>query len=239
MKPEDPNQNQQLEQGQDKTPELVDRYWRLARSAANGQIANGTAAFEMAEILHALFSVPRPLPFSFVRQRTPDDCDIAMSNVSVLAENLWVAAMWKFGKNNCCFPPGYIEERDQLVDGKTQKLEVKEAGKAGQGLYALEAIKEREIVYVCSGGRKIFATPYESTQLIDVGSANKMSARRRRSFYKNPEPHFLIEPRNPDSLYPNAICIDQEDLGPLMGTRLDNPNIKANIWLDPLETCPL
>lgn len=239
MAPEGSNQDERLDQVQDRIPELVDRYWRLARSAANGEIANGNAAFEMAEILHALSDVSEVLPFSLVRSKAPDDCDIVMSNVSVLAENLWLVSYIKFGEKNRYFPSGYIEERDQLMDGRTQKLEVKEAGKSGQGLYARKTIKEEEIVFTCSGKRKIFSTPYESTELIEIGSIKEKSARPRRFLYKNPREHYLPQPRNPDSLYPNAICIDQEDLEPLMGMRPEDPTIKANIWLDPFGTCPL
>src|SRR3989338_8199943 len=99
MKPADSNQDKTLDQNQDRIPELVSRYWRLARSAANGEIANGNASFEMAEILHALFEASNVPPFVLVRDQTTVDLpDIAMSNVSVLAENLWLAAQLRFGE---------------------------------------------------------------------------------------------------------------------------------------------
>ncbi|MFA6023603.1 MAG: SET domain-containing protein-lysine N-methyltransferase [Candidatus Gracilibacteria bacterium] len=239
MAAKDLNKDKIVDQGEEGVPELVSRYWRLARSAAKGEIANGNAAFEMAEILHVLFANSGLHPFLSVRSHDPADCDLAMSNISILAENLWLAAQLKFGEENRFYPPDYAEARDQLVDGQTQKLEIKETEKAGQGLHAREAIKEGEIVFVCSGSRRMLTTPYESTELIEVPDIKAKSTRLRRFFYENPNEHHLVSPRNPDSIYPNAICIDQEGMEALIGLRLENPNIKVNIWLDPFEACPL
>lgn len=208
--------------------ELSARFWDLARS----DLPNGIAMIEMAQILQDITEASNSSPIVIVQSLRPEPTDpndfdpFDVLRVAYLAQNFWTSTYLKFDdRKKPYLPEGYSPERDELQEGKTKKLEVRGAGEAGRGLYAREKISEGETVFVASGERKFFCSPYESRSIVEELRDGKR--------------HFSLQQRNPDQLFPNAICVGQEDLEAMVGLRIENPAIQANVWLDPSPTSPL
>ena len=201
---------------------LSARFWALADS----DLPNGFAMIEMAEILQKIAEAADSLPTIIVRRLRPDPVNFDVLRVAYLAENFWMSTYLRFNDEKSPYSlPSYSEKRYELKGGKTDQLEARNTDEAGKGLYAREKIQKGDPIFVCSGRRKIFSSPYESREIVE-----KVHDGKRR---------FSLRPRNPDQLFLNAICIGQEDLEPMVGLRIENPKIKANVWLDPSPTSPL
>ncbi len=200
------------------SPEVIDlaaRFWDLA----NSDLSNGYAMIEMAEILQEIAEVADALPTMIVRRLRPEPVDsddyayVEALKVAYLAENFWTFQYFKF------------DEHGEHGKQRDDKLDVRDAGEAGKGLFAKEEIKKGEVIFVSTGKRKISCSPYESREVVKADHDD--------------ERKYTLKPRNPDELWPNAICVGEEDLEQIVGSQTSPRNIKANIWLDPSPTCPL
>lgn len=206
---------------------LSARFWDLAQS----DLPNGIAMMEMAGILQEIAESTDSSPIVVVGSFRPEPADpykvdFEMLRAAYLAENFWMSTYLKFNDREKPYcPPSYSKERDALDDGKTNKLEVRDAGEAGQGLYARDKIGKGETVFVSFGNRKFFCSPYESRKVLEDMHEGKRN--------------FSLKARNPDLHFPNAICISQEDLELMVGMRIEDPNLKTNVWLDPSSGSPL
>lgn len=197
------------------------RFWELAVSG----LPNGMAMIEMADILQEIANCSDTFPNMVARRARPEDVDIEALKVAYLAENLWISVNTRFGENRDFYPPFYLEQRDCLVDGITDQLEVRKTEHAGDGLFSRRELKLGETVFVSSGQIRIYCSPYESREVVDVSDVDLKS--------------FNLASRNPDKHFPNAICIGIEDLGDMVGMQMQDPLVRANVWLDPYLDSPL
>lgn len=197
------------------------RFWELAMSG----LPNGMAMIEMADILQEIANYSDAFPNMIVRRARPEDVDIEALKVAYLAENLWISVNTRFGDNRDFYPPFYLEQRDCLADGRTDQLEVRKTEHAGDGLFSIGELKLGETVFVSSGRIRIYCSPYESKEVVDVSDGDLKS--------------FSLASRNPDKHFPNAICIGIEDLGDMVGMQMQDPGVRANVWLDPYLDSPL
>lgn len=199
------------------------RFWELAMSG----LPNGMAMIEMADILQEIANYSDAFPNVIARRARPEDVDVDVEalKVAYLAENLWMSVNIRFGDNRDFYPPFYLEQRDRLVDSKTNQLEVRRTENAGNGLFSRRELKLGEAVFVSSGQIRIYCSPYESREVVDTSDGDLRS--------------FNLTSRNPDRHFPNAICIGVEDLGDMVGMQMQDPGVRANVWLDPYLDSPL